>query len=366
MTNVIITLFLLTIYGVMVGGLAQMREIVKEQDIYKRERLVNLKILPYVLSKVWVAGLLALYQAAVYTTVHYLVFQMPPGLIDFAIVYVTIALATMAGMMMGLFASALAPNPNTAPLIVILFMLPQIVLGGALLPLPRIISAPTATHWAFEALMAVSGIGSDVAADYCWALPEEARKAMTLEQKEAAGCRCLGLNILDPASCAYPGLGKFYNPAIEEPPPTAPIALGEPPPEPPLPEQPAEPTNQSDPVAVSEYLALLRAWESQVRQIQDDYKAALQAFQAQADVFEAEAIAYQEALAKWQIARAAAVEPAESLVDQVSKDYGWTYVNKEDPAQYYAKIGKTWFAELVIISVLFVGILILQKRKDVT
>ena len=68
MAQVMITLFLLTIYGVMVGGISQMREIVKEGDIYKRERLVNLKILPYVLSKIWVAALLALYQAAAYTS----------------------------------------------------------------------------------------------------------------------------------------------------------------------------------------------------------------------------------------------------------------------------------------------------------
>ena len=79
MANVMITLFLLTIYGVMVGGISQMREIVKEQDVYKRERLVNLQILPYVLSKVWVAALLGLYQAAVYTIVHYLAFDMPGG-----------------------------------------------------------------------------------------------------------------------------------------------------------------------------------------------------------------------------------------------------------------------------------------------
>jgi hypothetical protein len=79
MSQVMITLFLLTIYGIMVGGISQMREIVKEQDIYKRERLVNLKILPYVLSKIWVAALLALYQAVAYTVVHYLSFNMPGG-----------------------------------------------------------------------------------------------------------------------------------------------------------------------------------------------------------------------------------------------------------------------------------------------
>ncbi|MCX8116063.1 MAG: hypothetical protein N3D71_13495, partial [Burkholderiaceae bacterium] len=40
-------------------------EIVKEAPIYQRERAVNLKILPYVLSKIWVGVVLALYQALV-------------------------------------------------------------------------------------------------------------------------------------------------------------------------------------------------------------------------------------------------------------------------------------------------------------
>ena len=47
--------------ALLVGGMSQMREFVKEADIYKRERLVNLKIFPYVSSKVWVAMLLAFY-----------------------------------------------------------------------------------------------------------------------------------------------------------------------------------------------------------------------------------------------------------------------------------------------------------------
>ncbi|MEK6221697.1 MAG: ATP-binding cassette domain-containing protein, partial [Chloroflexota bacterium] len=82
-TNIIITMFILAIYGVMVGGLAQMREIVKEGDIYKRERLVNLKIAPYVLSKVWVAGVLALYQAATYSIIQFIAFDLPGGTVEF-------------------------------------------------------------------------------------------------------------------------------------------------------------------------------------------------------------------------------------------------------------------------------------------
>jgi hypothetical protein len=363
--NVMITLFMLTLYGVMVGGLAQMREIVKEQDIYKRERLVNLKILPYVLSKIWVAALLALYQAMAYTIVHYLAFDMPGGVQEFVMVYITLVLATMAGMMLGLFSSALAPNANAAPLILIIFVLPQIVLGGALIPLPEFVSTPTSTRWAFEALMGITGVGSDVAADVCWALPEDLRNTMTLDDKLANGCRCLGLNALKQESCNYPGLGKFYQAAIDEPPPTPPAKLGDPPPEPTLPDRPVEPTNQADNVAMADFFAKLKVWEQQVNQIQATYKRDLETYQSQADVYKAEAITYQEELASWQIGRASAVEPAERLINQFYKDFGWTFVNKEDRLTYYTDIGSTWVAQLAIMSILFLGILLLQKRKDI-
>ena len=36
-----ITLFFLCVYALMVGGMSQMREIVKEASIYRRERLVK-------------------------------------------------------------------------------------------------------------------------------------------------------------------------------------------------------------------------------------------------------------------------------------------------------------------------------------
>jgi ABC-type multidrug transport system ATPase subunit len=109
-----ISLFLMTIYALLVGSMSQMREFVKESDIYKRERLVNIKIFPYVTSKVWVAMLLAFYQAFCFTAIHYLAFRMPEG--TFGQVYVTMVLASMSGMMLGLLASALAPSASTAPM----------------------------------------------------------------------------------------------------------------------------------------------------------------------------------------------------------------------------------------------------------
>jgi hypothetical protein len=281
-------------------------------------------------------------------------------------IYVTIALATLAGMMLGLFASALAPNANSAPLLVIILMLPQIVLGGALIPLPSFLSAPTSTHWAFEALMSISGAGSDVAADTCWALPPDVREAMTLEDKLKFGCRCMGVKMLEADSCNFPGLGSFYNQAIAEPPPVEPPPFGDPPPEPVLPERPIEPANQSDNIAMAEFFTAIKAWEVQASLIQEEYKQQIEAYQAQAEVYKSEVITYQTALAEWQIGQASAVTPAEAIVNQIYTNFDWIFVDKENTVIYWAKLTKTWLVQSAIIMILFVAILFLQKRKDIT
>lgn len=342
--RVMITLFLMTIYGVMVGGISQMREIVKEADIYRRERLVNLKILPYVMSKVWVAALLAFYQAAAYTIVHYLAFSMPGGVLEFVQIYITMTLATLAGMMLGLFASALAPNASSAPLMVIILMLPQIVLGGALIPVPGFITAFTSTRWAFEGLMSITGAGSDVAADVCWKLPQDVQNAMTIEDKIAQGCRCMGVNMLKGESCNHPGLGKFWVPAIDEPLPV------EPPPLPPEPARPVEPENQSDQIAMAEFFAKLQAYEVEVN-----------AYKLQIEQYQKERVDYETKRATLQVA----VAPAEGVVRNFYSNFPFMYVDKNDTVAYYSKVGFTWIVQGFICLVLFVAILYLQKRKDV-
>ncbi len=369
---VIITLFILTIYGVMLGGISQMREIVKEGEIYKRERLVNLKIIPYIFSKVWVAGLLALYQAIWYIGIHYFAFDMPGGATEFVLMYISMALATMGGMMLGLFASALAPSSNAAPLIVIVFMLPQIVLGGALVPVPEFISAPFSTRWGFEAFMAITGVGSDIAADPCWDLPPETISLMDLEQRTQE-CSCMGLNIIDQSACHFPGMGQFYvEGTFEETElPPEPAPLRDPPPEPDVPPPPIEPENQADTVAVAEYLAALQEYQVLVEGIQEQYKADLEAYQAEADIYAAEFAAYQEAVVEQEFQRFAAaaaaeipVSAAEGAVYQIRDSFGWAWVDKGNTGEYYGRVLSTWAAQGLIIGVLLTGTLIMQKRKD--
>lgn len=365
MPAILITMFLLAVYGVMVGGLSQMREFVKESQIYRRERLVNLKILPYVMSKVWVAGLFALYQSAAYVIIHYLAFRMPGGVIEFVLIYVTLALATMAGMMIGLFASALSPTSNAAPMLVIIFMLPQIVLGGALVPLPQWVSGVTSTSWAFKSFVNITGPGSDIAGDICFQLPQEQRALMTTADKIEAGCKCLGPQALQQDSCDFPGSGAFYHPSVDADPPDEPPPPPDRPQDPALPDPPVEPEDQSDSLAVAEYLNALQAYQDQVATIQAASEAEFGAYEAELEIYQARVAEYQQARIEWQLNREAAIQPVEAMVSSTERDFGWTLVDKEDPLAYWPSLFLSWFAQLTIIGILFVAILVLIKRKDV-
>jgi ABC transport system ATP-binding/permease protein len=364
MASVVTSLFMPIVYATMVGALAQMREFVKESEIYKRERLVNLQVLPYVLSKLWVAAILALYQSFVYSAIHYAVYQMPGGMTEFLLTYLTLYLATFAGMMLGLASSAVAPNANAAPLIVIMLLMPQLTLGGALIPVPDFISGPTSARWAFEALMAISGPGSDIAADPCWSLPEELRNSMTLEDKKANGCRCLGAAIYEENSCRFPGVGQYYDPVLDQPEPAEPPELEPKPADPVIPPAPPEPGKNADNIEMASYLEALKDYQVDVEKIQNDYKARMEMYQASADVYKEKMTQYQKDISEWKIKRNSAVGEAEGLIKTFYNEFAWTYVDKSDTQAYYGKLIRTWEMQGVIIFVLSIITIVLIWRKD--
>jgi ABC transport system ATP-binding/permease protein len=362
--NGAITLFLLTIYCLLVAGLSQMREFVKEEDIYKRERLVNLKILPYVASKAWVALLLAFYHAAAYAVIHFLAFDMPGGWTEFGLAYGTLVLAAMAGMACGLLASALAPNASSAPMIMIMLLIPQIVLSGALAPVPENVSAVASTRWAFEGLIGIVGIGSDVAGDPCWQLDEDLRKAMTLEDKATYGCRCMGTAIFTPGSCNFPGVGQYYTAEIDQAAPVEPAPLASKPGEPEIPDAPDPPENQNDQVAMVQYMNALSSYQDEVTLIQNEYKSQMELYEAQAEVYQAEMEEYQTARLKYETARNSAVERAEGVIENVTKEFGWAWVDKSDPQVFRAWLLRAWGAQGILVGIFLLVILFLIKRKD--
>ncbi|HZR42825.1 MAG TPA: FHA domain-containing protein [Ktedonobacteraceae bacterium] len=160
-------LFIIAFVAVLFGVINGTREIVKEASIYRRERTVNLGIIPYVLSKVLVFGLFAVFQsAALMLIVHaFEPFQrsiMLPVLLE---IYITLLLTALAGLMVGLAASAFAANEDSANSLLPFILIPQVIFAGVEIPLKdwplQIAAVIFPTRWAVTALGSSVGLHSD-------------------------------------------------------------------------------------------------------------------------------------------------------------------------------------------------------------
>jgi hypothetical protein len=147
--------FLLVIAALWLGCSTAAPQIVKERSIYRRERMVNLRLDGYVLSKFPLLALLSLGQSLVMLLIVWL-FRGREG--DALIQVAALTLASWCGVAMGLIISALASNADKAMAVVPLALMPQIVLAGALVAVPDMntptwfASHLTASSWAYQAL----------------------------------------------------------------------------------------------------------------------------------------------------------------------------------------------------------------------
>jgi hypothetical protein len=158
-------LFMGSLIPFLVGALTSVREIVKESAIYRRERTVTLKIVPYLSSKVWVGFMFALYHAAAFFLLKMLSVDFSQSsTTELAQIYVTLALATMSGVMWGLLISAVVPREDQAMVLVIAVVVLQMIFSGGLLALKGlgvvglVLGSITSTKWVFDALTSASGV----------------------------------------------------------------------------------------------------------------------------------------------------------------------------------------------------------------
>jgi ABC transport system ATP-binding/permease protein len=215
---------LLAFLAMLVPALSFMREVIKENGVYRRERQSNLKTLPYVFSKVGMVIPIILYQALIWTVVFFLATRVPGGLSAIPGFYITLVLTALVGSLIGLLASALATSVQAGVGWVLLLILPQLIFSGGIIPLKRLspvgqaLTVGMPARYTFEALVTVSGYGTDLARDLCWALPENQRQSLTDQQKQP--CPCTGINIL--SQCNFPGVRRFFI-AANQPPLVEPI-----------------------------------------------------------------------------------------------------------------------------------------------
>jgi hypothetical protein len=337
--QVVTMLFVTALVAVMVGSIATMREIVKEIEIYRRERMIGLQVLPYIFSKVGIAVILALYQAGIFLLFKIMAVDLPSG-ISLSQMYITLVLATIAGMVMGLLVSAISPNQNIAPLLTIIVLVPQITFGGGMLPINtfgqagKLINSFTLTKWPFETLVTLTEVGKDVAKDPCWKLSETEREKLTDEQVKI--CHCYGTNVFK--TCKFPGILSKYDPQIDEPEPQKPQEPGDPPP------QPKKPKTSS-------YQA-----QQQYQEDLDQYQKDIEAYQKRVTDYQKSINQWQTKYSDWKGAYEKSKGEAEGVINRFNQDYG---------SMFNINIYKYWSIMVSFIVAMLGLLFVIQKRKDV-
>jgi ABC-type multidrug transport system ATPase subunit/pSer/pThr/pTyr-binding forkhead associated (FHA) protein len=161
-------LFIMAFAAVMFGCINGTREIVKEEPIYRRERTVNLGIMPYMFSKIVVLGILCLLQSAVLVIIVALraPFDHSTFLPPLVEMYISLALTSLAGLMLGLAISALAPNNDRAASFIPIILIPQVIFSGIIFqlnsPLLQILGSFFAARWSMAALGSSVGLHADL------------------------------------------------------------------------------------------------------------------------------------------------------------------------------------------------------------
>jgi ABC transport system ATP-binding/permease protein len=135
--------------------------------IYHRERAVNLGLVPYLFSKIIVLGVLCLLQSAVLVFFVNLKAPLQQGVLLPPVleVYITLALTSLAGLMLGLMVSATAPNNDRALSIIPIIMVAQVIFAGVIFsldtPFLKFFGVFFAAGWANAGLGTSLGLHSD-------------------------------------------------------------------------------------------------------------------------------------------------------------------------------------------------------------
>jgi ABC-type multidrug transport system ATPase subunit/pSer/pThr/pTyr-binding forkhead associated (FHA) protein len=150
------TVFLMALAALWFGASNAVREIVGEWAVYHRERMLNLRIGPYVASKFAVLGALCVIQCV---TLLLIVGPMCKLEANWLLLFGMLMLSALVGTTIGLILSALARTSEVAIALLPIVLLPMVILGGALQPIhqmstaTRWVSMAVPTRWAYEGIL---------------------------------------------------------------------------------------------------------------------------------------------------------------------------------------------------------------------
>ena len=157
-------LFIMAVSSVWFGSTNAAREIVGELPIYKRERMYNLRLIPYIFSKITVLSLFSIIQSFIFVYILYfnygnsdydLFFNNPFS------AFIWMSFLTISSTFLGLLLSAIFDTSEKVLAVVPIVLIPQIMLAGLVAKIGsktvEFISYLTFTRWGIEGFGNIQG-----------------------------------------------------------------------------------------------------------------------------------------------------------------------------------------------------------------
>ena len=131
------------------------REIVSENSIYKRERMFNLSIIPYLFSKISVLTFFSVVQTFLFVVILFVFYNDSSVMLNNPVLFfLWMLVLSIAATCLGLFLSSVLKTTESVMSFVPLVLLPQIMLAGIIAKIDNlgieILSYFTISRWGTE------------------------------------------------------------------------------------------------------------------------------------------------------------------------------------------------------------------------
>ncbi len=151
--------FVMGLEAVLTGLFVPSNDLVKERSIYLRERMVNLKVLPYLMSKAFIYSIFVMLQVLLYMIILSFGVKYPahglylPGMLE---IFITLFLTMMAGISFGFIISAVSRSTEMAIYLLTMLLFFQFFFAGTVFDLRGNAFEPlsyfSTTRWSLTAL----------------------------------------------------------------------------------------------------------------------------------------------------------------------------------------------------------------------
>jgi ABC-type multidrug transport system ATPase subunit/pSer/pThr/pTyr-binding forkhead associated (FHA) protein len=186
-------IFFLVLAAVWFGTSNAAREIVAERAIYLRERMVNLGLVNYVLSKYLLLAMFCVLQCTCLLGIVFPALGLPGGAQAFGEMLGSLIATSLSAVALGLLLSTVVGSSEAAMALTPIALIPQVVLGGLMVPMTslpkpiRVVMQGIPARWGFEGAIAPNRVA--LATDDAW-LVDLGQKGLKSEFVEAGKFKC--------------------------------------------------------------------------------------------------------------------------------------------------------------------------------